>query len=69
MTGIVCPDERYAECLMRGFDSGKFTAVSLRFMGAEYAEKTMRWKSLRRILRGEEPIGGEDDYPQFQRAG
>ena len=65
LTGIVCPDERYAECLMRGFDSGKFTAVSLRFMGAEYAEKTMRWKSLRRICAVKSLLAEKTIIPNF----
>ena len=46
LTGIVCPDERYAECLMRGFDSGKFTAVSLRFMGEEYVKSLLAEKTI-----------------------
>ena len=65
LTGIACPDEHYAACLMQSFASGKFTAASFRFMEEEYAGKTMRWKSLRRICAVESLLAEKTIIPNF----
>ncbi len=65
LTGIVCPDERYAICLMQGFDSGKFTAASFRFMDGEYAGRTMRWRALRRICAVKSLLAEKTIIPNF----
>ncbi len=65
VTGIFCPDERYARRLAQTMEKGKIQALSFRFLNHEYAGAVLPWRVRKKICVVKSLAANQTILPNF----